>query len=151
MSKGWYNDNYQHALAARGMKLNNKRINTSNFNGYTSDIIRLKHIIKSLNSGDDIIYVPEAWEFSEDDDLTIVQTKGNKIYYYEQWIDYCWDNLRKKPKYRGLSKNEAIKKFVNERMSDIADFIGYDVVDYDYDDVIGIMKVEMEKKKDDRG
>jgi hypothetical protein len=47
---------------------------------------------------------------------TYIQYVDNKIIYWEGWSHLCWNSLYNKKEYEGLSKEDAIKKVINERI-----------------------------------
>ena len=105
-----------------------------------SDTIRSDYIDKAEENNK----VPTKQELFESDDLVITRKVGDKITYYEQWIDSCWQALYKKPEYKGLSRTDAIKKFVEERFKVIAKDKDLKIDDWKYTNSILTVKLSPE-------
>ena len=110
---------------------------------YPSDEIRLSYIEDALKEpiSDK---EPSHMEILNSDDWTIVRNFGNKIIYYEFWGKPCWDALFQKEEYRGLTRKEAIDKFIIDRFTPMVNSIGYNVgkVNFRYN----FMRIELIKR-----
>lgn len=62
-------------------------------------------------------YADEGYEYQ-----TYIQNnlENNEIIFYEGWSKLCWKALYKRKSYKGLSKTEALDKFIAERVPIIA-------------------------------
>lgn len=95
---------------------------------YFSDALRTDLVDDVLSKiiDNDIEYLEEIEEDPDTDMLldpyggyeyqTYIQYKNNKIIYWEGWSQLCWNSLYNKSEYKGLSKEDAIKKVINERI-----------------------------------
>lgn len=96
-------------------------------------------IKKLKEEGED--YSPEDPDYDElldpydgYNDQTYIQNIGTDIIiYYEGWSSLCWDALYQKPEYKGLSKEEALEKFLNERVPIIVREVGCIIIDSGYE------------------
>lgn len=66
------------------------------------------------------------------DKQTYIQYKEKRIIYWEGWSNYCWKSLYDKKEYDGLSKREAMKKFIEERFVPSMEALGLKFVSSDY-------------------
>lgn len=63
---------------------------------------------------------------------TYIQYKNGRITYWEGWSDYCWKSLYQKEEYKGLSKEDAIRKVIKERLIVSMESLGLKYIDNDY-------------------
>lgn len=111
-------------------------------NCHLSDLIRMDKIEEFLN---EIEKNPEYnTEEPEYDWLmdphggypeqTYIQNKleNGEIVFWEGWSSYCWKGLYSKPEYKGLSKENALKKIFRERTPRIAQEFDMTIKDADF-------------------
>lgn len=122
---------------------------------YFSDWTRDLYIKDSLKSEIDS-EIPTRREIFEQDDLVIVKKlSDSEIVYYEGFVESCWKGLFDKPEYKGLSRQSAVIKMIEDRFSDIAVKNGLEIKDWDYKNSILkiIFKIasnlELNENKDD--
>ena len=64
----------------------------------------------------------------ETDELTLILNHGGHFTYAELWVESCWEGLMSKAEYRRECKRSgrsgALRKFVAERLTVIADVCG---------------------------
>jgi hypothetical protein len=110
-------------------------------NCYTSDLIRMEIIDEFLNK------IEEDSEFNIDKPNNIkliddwygyehqiyIQNNlvNNEIIYYEGWVDACWNGIKVKPEYKGLTKIQVIEKLISDRFPVIANEFDLKVMDYE--------------------
>jgi hypothetical protein len=56
---------------------------------------------------------------------------NNEIVYWEGWSKYCWNSLYNKKEYKGLNKEKAVKKLIDERLKPSLESLGLLFVNYD--------------------
>lgn len=98
---------------------------------WISDEIRKEHLAKGLKA--EVESEEASWsEVEASEDWTLVRNFGDYVKYYEFWGKTCWDALFQKPEFKGLTKVEAIEKFVNERLKDIVRGLGEEILDWEF-------------------
>jgi len=64
---------------------------------------------------------------------TYIENLGNgEFNYWEGWIKECWIGLYNKIEYKGLNKEEALQKFLDERITPLATEFNLTVLDKKY-------------------
>jgi len=100
-----------------------------------SDNIRFYYIQKALYEPTeekvDIKKLTDTWDGY--DDLVFVENNGDSIIFYEGFVKSCWDSLFMKEEYRGLSKEEAVQKMIDDRFTRISNDSGITIEDYSFD------------------
>ena len=111
---------------------------------YFSDAFRMDTVqdaLDILQSGDEGEI--EEMEENPDSDMlldphdgydkqTYIQIVGKKLIYWEGWSTYCWKSLYDKDEYKGLSKVEAIRKVIGERLIPALKSMGLKYVSANY-------------------
>jgi len=113
-----------------------------------SDNIRYYYISKELNNtpSEDIVNIfklTDTWDGY--DDLLFVRNRKTYIDYYEGFVDACWIALYNKPEYQGLSKADAVKKLVEDRMTKIITDLNLIIDYYIFEDSILYIKIIINK------
>lgn len=114
---------------------------------YISDNIRDQHIKNALNSEIDNTPIDkkrltDTWDGY--DDLTVVKKIDDKtLVYYEGFVKSCWNGLFSKPEYKGLKKDEAVRKLVEDRIAEIAKNNGLEILEYFFKSNILTIKLEI--------
>ena len=100
-----------------------------------SDNIRFYYIQKALYEPTekkvDIKKLTDTWDGY--DDLVFVESNGDSIVFYEGFVKSCWDSLFMKEEYKGLSKEEAVQKMIDDRFTRISNDLGLTIEDYSFD------------------
>jgi hypothetical protein len=68
-----------------------------------------------------------------DDETYIQQLENGEFMYYEGWSKLCWKGLYRQPKYKGMSKKEALDQFLSVRFPIIARETNTVILDSGYD------------------
>ena len=98
---------------------------------YPADVHRYLHVLSGLKSR--INRSRPLWKrLLEYDELTAVRNHGNKLVYYEGWVDSCWEGLRSHPEYKQLGRNQCIEKLMTERFPLIAATLDLQIDEYCY-------------------
>jgi hypothetical protein len=88
---------------------------------YPSDELRLwclQNCILASFQPPEYSMLLDAWNGY--DDLTYIQKTEDGIRYFEGWVDSCWQGLFEKMEYNDLNAEDAMRKFVEERFTQIA-------------------------------
>ena len=126
-------------------------------NIYTSDLIRmdlieyfLNNLEKDINyntSDPNYIKLIDDWDGYDDQVYIQNNIQNNEIIFWEGWVNSCWEALYLKYEYKGLSKTEAIEKFIKERFTKITEEFNLSIIKYDYFKFRGkyIMKITLKR------
>ena len=100
-----------------------------------SDNIRFYYIQKAIYEPTEekvvLKKLTDTWDGY--DDLVFVENDGNDIIFYEGFVKSCWDSLFLKDEYKGLSKDDAVNKMIEERFTRISNDLGLKIHDYIFD------------------
>ena len=100
---------------------------------YESDSIRLKELQLGLSKElSDSNKTLGAVDLYKTEWLSEALNKEGYIDYYEFFIKTCWDGMFSKPEYKGLTKQEGVRKLVNERFTKIATHLNLKIIDWNY-------------------
>jgi hypothetical protein len=111
---------------------------------YTSDKIRAGYLIDGLNKKISVDnYSKICMTIDLEEDLTMVINLGDTVVYYEKYATSCWEALFQKPEYKGLTKKEALDKFMSERFPIIADCCEMKITNWTFKNQI--LRVELIK------
>jgi len=149
----WKKERVRHSVArkfgkAPPYKKNSKfKISKSKLQSltYWSDLTRSGHLQEAINRPDDTNMTPTKKEFNFDNDYIVVKKKGNKLYFYEKWLESCWSGLMAKEENKELTRTEAMQQFVKGRLTNLAQMVGHTLKGHSYDPYTGIMKARMEQ------
>lgn len=116
---------------------------------YESDNIRLDLIKNSLGKPwDDNI--PSEYELWNSDYITEIYSRGNGVYdYYELWTSDCWKGAyTKQEEYKGKTKEEVLKLFVEQRFSKILELVNCRIIKWDFDSYEKILNIQYMEEQD---
>ena len=88
---------------------------------YSSDQIRLLYLqdwVSASSQPPEYSLLLDTW--NDYDDLTYVQKTESGVRYFEGWVDSCWEGLFQKTEFSDLNAEDAMRKFVAERFTQIA-------------------------------
>jgi len=109
---------------------------------YESDNIRLNIIKSSLD--DDEWDMDDSYnedDLQETEWLSAALNKGGFIDFYELFVPSCWESMFQKEEYKGLNKEDALNKLVNERFENIAKALSLSIKGWAYHNNILIIRL----------
>lgn len=120
------------------------------------DFLKKSEIDPEYNLEDpELDWLLDAYEGYPDQVYIQNDVDNNRVVFWEGWSELCWEGLYAKPEYKGLSKEDSIKKIFKERIPRIAqefemkivetDYFFHQTSDYSIDDGY-IMRIVLSKK-----
>lgn len=146
--------------------INENRLNSDKYKGCSfSDLARMDLIDDFLKKSEidpeynledpELDWLLDAYEGYPDQVYIQNDVDNNRVVFWEGWSELCWEGLYAKPEYKGLSKEDSIKKIFKERIPRIAqefemkivetDYFFHQTSDYSIDDGY-IMRIVLSKK-----
>jgi hypothetical protein len=104
---------------------------------YSSDETRFE-TLKNAIQNNKFVSIPnddEVHKSLENFDGTFVIKKNDIIEFREYWVESCWEGLYEKEEYKGLSKYDAMVKFVNERFKKVCDELNLKFLAWEFEEV----------------